>query len=117
VQCMGENGKKGRQEGQTESAGKEKGNAVGTGSGPSMQGRYAHYRENPLPRETRVTCFSGTTPFGSACTKGAGRAVHGSCSAHAPPTAATPAMIHHARELGWDQDSRLIVGPYWGLCV
>jgi hypothetical protein len=31
-----------RQEAQTERAGKERGNAVGMGSGPSMQGRYAH---------------------------------------------------------------------------
>jgi hypothetical protein len=32
-----------RQEGQTDSAGKERGNsAVGTGSGPSMQGRYVN---------------------------------------------------------------------------
>jgi hypothetical protein len=44
VQCMGakENGERGWQEGQTDSVCKEKGNAVGTGSGSSMQGRYAH---------------------------------------------------------------------------
>jgi hypothetical protein len=54
-----------RQEGQTDSAGKEKGNAVhvGTESGPAMQGRYETDEKNPLPRETRVTHFGGTTPF------------------------------------------------------
>jgi hypothetical protein len=44
VQCMGamENEELERQEGQTDSAGMERGSAVGTGSGPSIQGRYAH---------------------------------------------------------------------------
>jgi hypothetical protein len=44
VQCMDarENEELNRQEGQTDSAGKERGNAVGTGSGPSMECRYAH---------------------------------------------------------------------------
>jgi hypothetical protein len=44
VQCIGarENEELERQEGQTDSAGKERGKAVGTGSGPSMQGRYVN---------------------------------------------------------------------------
>jgi hypothetical protein len=44
VQYMGarENEELERQEGQTDSAGKEGGNAVGMGSGPSMQGRCIH---------------------------------------------------------------------------
>jgi hypothetical protein len=44
VQCMGarENEELERQEGQTDSAGKERGNAVGTGSGPSMQASYVN---------------------------------------------------------------------------
>jgi hypothetical protein len=44
MQCMGarENEELERQEEQTDRAGKERGNAVGTRSWPSMQGRYAH---------------------------------------------------------------------------
>jgi hypothetical protein len=44
VQCIGarENEELERQEGQTDSAGKERGNAVGTGSGPSMQASYVN---------------------------------------------------------------------------
>jgi hypothetical protein len=47
VQCMGvrENAELERQEGQTDSAGKERVNAVGMGSGPSMQGRQVHWWE------------------------------------------------------------------------
>jgi hypothetical protein len=44
VQCMGarENEELERQEGQIDSAGKERGNTVGMFSGPTMQGMYVH---------------------------------------------------------------------------
>jgi hypothetical protein len=68
--------------------------------------------KNPLPREARVVHFGGTTPFRAQAPKGPAEKSNGSCSFRALLTAATPAMIHRSRELGTDQDSRLIGGPY-----
>jgi hypothetical protein len=96
---------------------KRKGTWWGQGAGIQCKAGMHTNGNKPLPRETRVTHFGGTSPFRSVSTKGAGRAVHVSCSFRAPQTTATPAMIHRSRELGWDhgQDSRLILiaGPYW----
>jgi hypothetical protein len=85
------------------------------GRGAGLQCKAAMHTngKNPLPRETRVSHFGGTTHFGSASTKGASRAVQWelqhlcttdrSHTCHDQPLARTRA----------DQDSRLIAGSYW----
>jgi hypothetical protein len=55
----------------------------------------------------------GPPPSGAQAPKGPAEQCNGSCSFRAPPTAATPSMIHRPRDLGLDQDSQLIAGPYW----
>jgi hypothetical protein len=71
---------------QAKSEGMEWGRGVGlrckAGAGVHMNGR------QPVPRETCVTHFGGTTPFGSAPTKEAGRAVQQELQLRIPCTGA-----------------------------
>jgi hypothetical protein len=109
VQCSarmhGKRRKREARKGRLKVQARRKGTWEGLGAGLQCMAGMHTNGKNPLPRETRVTHF-GEVPKGPA-----GQS-NGSCSSCAPPTTATPAMIHHARECGLEQDSRLIGRPY-----
>jgi hypothetical protein len=99
-------GRKGRLIVQARREGTQRGRGAGL---PCKAGMHTNGK-SPGPGDPVSAISVGQPPSGVQAPKGPAEQSNGSCSFHAPPPMATPAMIHCPRELGLDQDSRLIAG-------